>query len=271
MKSPFITSLSITILLCGIGLQAQPQPASVVKLPGVRQITTDRAGDFYAITPEAIHKYDSNGRELQVIQTPSPATLFDTGNGVRLLAYLRDTQEYVIYPPSLAPREAIKIDHTFAIEPWLVCSSGDYNLVILDAADWSIKKIDTRRSVVDNEFNLDPASTTEPDFVFMREYQGFLFLLDRSKGIGIYNRLGMKLKNLPAGGSLSFNFLGQELYHYQDGRIHFTDLFTLETRSVQFDGPYRDVVIGNGRSLALLPDGLAFFSFAPGKTSETDR
>lgn len=271
MKAFRISALLITLLLSGTALRAQSNPTSIVKLPGVRQITTDRAGDFYATTGEAIHKYDSNGNELHIIQTPSPTTLFDPGNGVRLLTYLRETQEYIIYPPSLSPREALAIDPTFAIEPWLVCSSGDYNLVILDAADWSVKKIDTHRSVVDYEFSLVPNASIESDYVFMREYQGFLFLLDRGKGIDIYNRLGMKLKSLPVEGLLSFNFLGQELYYFQDGRIHFTDLFTLETRSVAFEGPYEDVVIGNGRSLALLPDGLAFFSFVPGKTSETDR
>lgn len=271
MKACAIIGFSIMVLFPAITPHAQPRPARSVTLPGVRQITTDRAGDFYAITAEAIHKYDSNGTELHVVRTPSPTTLFDTGNGVRLLAYLRDTQEYIIYPPTLAPREPVKIDPTFAIEPRLVCSSGDYNLVILDAADWSVKKIDTRRSAVANEFRLDPDAATEPDYVFMREYQGFLFLLDSGEGISIYNKLGMKLKSIPVEGLRSFNFLGQELYYYQDGRIHFTDLFTLETRSVQFDGPYRDVVIGYGRGFALTADGLSFFSFAPGKTSETDR
>ncbi|HLT71965.1 MAG TPA: hypothetical protein VKZ75_04910, partial [Cyclobacteriaceae bacterium] len=77
-----ISTLLITLTLSGAALRAQPNPASIVKLPGVLQITTDRAGDFYAITGESIHKYDSNGNELHIIKTPSPATLFDPGNGV---------------------------------------------------------------------------------------------------------------------------------------------------------------------------------------------
>ena len=269
MKAPATTGLCMIFLFVAIAAQAQPQPSGIVKLQNVLQVTTDRAGDFYAITDQAIHKYDSSGTVLQVAQTPSPTTLFDTGNGVRLLAYLRGTQEYLIYPPSLSPREPEKIDPSFAIEPWLICSSGDYNLVILDAADWSVKKIDTRRSVVDHEFNLETDDTT-PGYTYMREYQGFLFLLDR-KGIGIYNRLGMRVRYLLVEGLGSFHFLGQELYYYRDGRIHFTDLFTLETRSVPFHGPYTDVVIGNGCSMARTREGLIFLSFAPGKTSDTDR
>ena len=71
------------ILSVTIAAQAQPQPSGTVKLQNVLQVTADRAGDFYAITDEAIHKYDSSGTALQVAQTPSPTTLFDTGNGVR--------------------------------------------------------------------------------------------------------------------------------------------------------------------------------------------
>lgn len=264
-------ALVVATLLLSLNVPVLAQPAGSVELQNISHITTDRAGYFYAVTPESIHKYDSSGKELHVVQTPSPTTLFDTGNGVRLLAYRRDARAYVIYPPSLSPREPVSIDPSFAIEPWLVCSSGDYNLVILDAADWSVKRIDTRRSVVEFEYNLDSASATDPDFVFMREYQGFLFLADRGKGISIYNKLGMKLKHLPVQGLRSFNFLGRELYYYQDGQIHFTDLFTLETRSLKFAGPYLDVVIGNARCMALRTDGLTFLPYPLRKTSETDR
>lgn len=260
----------VILLLLNAALHAQ-EPVRTVPLKGVTQITADRAGDFYAVTAEAIHKYDTNGVALRTVMTPAATSLFDTGNGVRLLAYFRENRAYAIYPPSLSPREPVRIDPAFAIEPWLLCSSGDYNIVIVDAADWSVKTVDTRQTAVDYEFALDPPGTGTPDIIFMREYQGFLFILDARKGISIYNRLGMKVNDLPVEGLRSFNFLGQELYYYQDGGIHFTDLFTLETRTVPFEGPYLDVVIGYERCMALTTRGLAFFSFAPGKTSETDR
>lgn len=264
------TGCVVIFLLLAGGLHAQ-QPTRIVELPDVHGATADRAGDFYVVTGDAIHKYDTNGVELHRVNAPSQTTLFDTGNGVRLLAYFRDARKYIIYPPSLTPRDAVEIDPAFAIDPWLMCSSGDYDIIILDAADWSVKAIDTRRAVVDYEFALDLADASKPEITFMREYQGFLFLLDARTGISIYNRLGMKVRDLPVEGLRSFNFLGQELYYYQNGSIHFTDLFTLDTRTVKFDGPYKDVVIGHGNCLALTDDGLAFFSFVPGKTSETDR
>ena len=43
-----------------------------------------------------------------------------------------------------------------------------YDLVILDSADWSVKKVDIRRSVVTAEFILDPNLTANADFMSMR-------------------------------------------------------------------------------------------------------
>lgn len=269
MKISRTGCVALFTLLSG-ALYAQ-QPTRIVELPDVHGATADRAGDFYAVTGDAIYKYDTNGVVLHRVNTLSPTTLFDPGNGVRLLAYFRDARAYIIYPPSLTPRDPVAIDPAFAIEPWLVCSSGDYNIVIVDAADWSVKVIDTRRAVVDYEFALDLADAGKPEIVFMREYQGFLFLLDVRTGISIYNRLGMKVRELPVEGLRSFNFLGQDLYYYRNGYIYFTDLFTLETRTVKFEGPYTDVVVGHGHTLALTADELVFFSLVPGKTSETDR
>jgi len=258
--------IAFALLLHPLGiLYGQGQLIRKVELYGVRHVTVDRAGGFYAITPAGIHKYDGDGEETRQLQTPSPATLFDPANGVRLLAYFRDLQAYSIYPPNLDARPHMKLDPSFAIDPWLVCSSGDYNLVILDAADWSIKVVDTRNSVVDYEFRLDSALRENPHFVFMREYQGFLFLLDGRTGITIFNRLGMKLRTLAVAGLQSFNFLGQELYYCKDGKIHFTDLFTLQSRIELTDHPCLELALGDGRCLVLSPDssGLAFFSYSP--------
>lgn len=269
MRSRLIATLAF--LLLQFGFDAQCQTPGAVSIGDVIQITADRAGDFYAVTTKAIYKYDTTGHEIARQMTSSPITLFDIGNGVRLLAFMRDGRKYVIYSPLLEPRDTVTIDPAFAIEPWLVCSSGDYDVIILDAADWSIKKIDSRRSAVDFEFNLDLTSSVTPDIVFMREYQGFLFLLDRNVGITIYNRLGMKLRTLPVAGLRSFNFLGEDLYYYRDGNIHFINLFTLEGRSVGIEGLFHDMVLGNHRFLGLQTGGLVFGTFPTAKTYGNDR
>jgi hypothetical protein len=263
----------IIVVLCLVfrDIHAQKQLIRTIAQPGIIQVAVDRAGDLYATTASAIYKYNKNGELLATLRTTLRPTLFDPGNGVRLLAFFRDSLEYAILSPSLEQRSIQKLDPSFAIEPWLVCSSGDYNLLILDAADWSIKTIDTRNSNVDQEVRLDTTLLGTPDISFMREYQGFLFLLDSSSGILILNRLGMIVQKLFEDQIKSFYFLGQDLYYYKDGRIHFTDLFSLQSRSEPFDYPCREVVLTDERSIAVRSDGITIFSYSPSKSSSKDR
>lgn len=240
---------------CGVVAFAQER---TVTLPGVTLTAVDRAGEFYAIAGNSIFKFDSLGNRLDSVVADAPITLFDPGNGVRLLAYFRDKQEYAIYSPTLEERQRLPIDPSFAISPWLICASGDYDLWILDGADWSVKKVDTRKSTVTFEFTLDPTLAEKADFVGMREYLGFLFIHDRNNGILVYNRLDMKLRSFPAPGAASFNFWGEELYYFSDGKIHFTDLYNLETRTVPVESPCYTVVLGTGTAMFVIDGRLEF-------------
>lgn len=250
-------TLGLLFLLGSTGCISAAGQERTVALDEIRLTTVDRAGDFYAITEQYIYKFDSLGRQLDSVAVDVPVTLFDPGNGVRMLAYFRDKQEYAIYSPTLDERQRLGIDASFAISPWLVCASGDYDLVILDAADWSIKKVDTRRSVVSSEFTLDPEPGKDADFIFMREYLGFLFIHDRNKGIHVFNRLGMKLRTLPTDAE-SFYFRGEELYYYTQGALHLVNLYTLEQRVVSIESSSRDVVLGVGTAMIVTNHGLEF-------------
>lgn len=202
--------------------------------------TIDRAGDLYAVKDNGnIDKYNNTGGLINTFHNSEPPTLFDTGNGVRLLAYYRNSQEVFILNPSMVLVGQDSIDPSFAIDPWIVCSSGDYDLWILDGEDWSLKKIDTRREVVLAESLIDTATLLKgrPAFTYMREYQHFLFLLEKNTGIMIFNNLGTYLRTIPAENIECFNFLGEELYFVQDKKLTFIDLFTLDKRENDLSEP----------------------------------
>lgn len=191
--------------------------------------TIDRAGDLYLVkTSGAIEKYNQEGELLSAFKNTVSPTLFDTGNGVRLLAYDRKNQEYSILNPSLIKVANSKLDSSFAINPWLVCSSGDYNLWILDKADWSLKKVDPKEEMVLVDVLIDTVHRSAPAFVFMREYQHFLFLLDANSGILIFNSIGKFIRSIEAKNLTYFNFLGEDLYFMEGDKLIFIDLFTLE-------------------------------------------
>jgi hypothetical protein len=180
--------------------------------------------------------------------------------GVRLLMYHRKDQQYTILSPSLEKISDTKIDNSSAIAPWLVCSAGDLHLLILDAADWSIKKVDKRNAHVEQEFKIDPLLTTNPSFVFIREYQNLIFLYDEITGLSIFNNIGIKLKTYQIGTS-HFNFLGQELYYLKDKKINFIDLFSGDTRQVDLPGQCDNILITDERLIKITANRLDFFEF----------
>jgi hypothetical protein len=176
--------------------------------------------------------------------------------------YHRKDQQYTILSPSLEKISDTKIDNSIAIAPWLVCSAGDLHLLILDAADWSIKKVDKRNAHVEQEFKIDPLLTTNPSFVFIREYQNLIFLYDEITGLSIFNNIGIKLKTYQIGTS-HFNFLGQELYYLKDKKINFIDLFSGDTRQVDLPGQCDNILITDERLIKITANRLDFFEFQP--------
>lgn len=259
--------MKIALLACILFLTtdlsfAQKKLIRSVEIENIQQVTMDRAGDVYVVTASSITRYDKNGKELKTISIQSTPTSFDTGNGVQLLMYERKDQQYTILSPSLEKTSETKIDNSIAIAPWLVCSSGDLHVLILDAADWSIKKVDKRDAHVVHEFKVDPLLTTNPSFVFMREYQNLIFLYDEITGLAVFNNIGIKVKTYQTG-TPHFNFLGQELYYLKDKKINFIDIYTGDIRQLDLSGTCDDVLITDERLIRITSNRLDVFEFQP--------
>lgn len=255
--------LFILTVTCPLPVDAQQNLIKAIELNEIKFATIDRAGDIYVLTSSTLVKFDKNGKMLGETPVVKTVTAFDTGNGVRLLTYDRSLRQYTIFSPSPAKINEAFVDQSIAIDPVLVCSSGDYNILILDAADWSIKKADTREPRVISEFRIDSSLTNDAVFIAMREYQSFIFLLERKTGIYVFNSIGIKIKSLDIADLSSFNFLGQELYYLKDGRIHFFDLFTAETRSEELKGSFESVLISDERLIGIRSNRLEIYPYTP--------
>jgi hypothetical protein len=93
----------------------------------------------------------------------------------------------------------------------------------------------------------------------MREYQNFTFLLN-DEGISIFNNIGMKIRSISIPDLKAFNFLGQELYYYQDGKAHFFDLFTTEKRFEDIPG-FEAVVLTDERLVGIKAGKLEIYPY----------
>src|SRR5688500_1564041 len=178
--------------------QAQKKIASITVSDQIVFDTVDRVGELYAMTANGqIQKFDVNGKLLSVYKNGPAPTLFEPRDGSRLFAFFRSQRKIEYLNPGFEVYNASLIDSAFVIDPWIACSFGDHNLVVVDAADRTLKKINPRTSTVEVDVALPPTVTSPlPDVGYIREYQGFIFLMDQQKGIHVFNGMGRWIKTV---------------------------------------------------------------------------
>lgn len=202
-----------------------------VSIPSV-----DRLGNFYfVLTSGIIQKYDPNGVLLdESTENALPLTLVEPWNPLKVFTYSNQTKKYKFWDHHLVLLEEKALEPSFAISPQLVCPDNEIHKAwIFDDADFSLKKV----NLLNNTIELDspiPADwgNANAEFVFMREYQNRVFLLDKNKGILMLNHIGKLVTGIEVKGLSFFNFLGQELCYRKDGQVLLFDLHTGETRKI---------------------------------------
>lgn len=257
--------LTLLFVITSVTAVAQDKIKTLTLSDTIVDAAVDRPGDFYAITKSGqIQRFDKDGKLSVLYKAKEVPTIFDPRDGARLFAYYRSEQYYQYLNPSFEVTASYKIDPSFAIQPWLLCPSGDHKLWLLDGADHSLKKINVRESEVEVEVVVDSALTGNPEaFKSMREYQNFVFLLNPDKGLYVFNGLGHYLRTVGGPGIRSFNFLGEELYYLEGGKLHFLNLFTTDTREMIIDPIYTDVLLTDERMILFTPERIHIHSFRP--------
>jgi len=238
---------------------------SVEVSDSVKFAAVDRPGELYLLTKRGhLQRFDRDGKLLSFYKNPPAPTLFDPRDGARLFAYFRQGQQYAYLNPSFETASTFKIDSAFVIDPWLICASGDHNIWILDAADWSLKKIDVRHGAVSTEVELASlAKESKENIISMREYQGFLFLLDKKQGILIYSSLGNLIRAISIQGLQYFNFLGEELYYPTHDGLVFFNLFSTDTREIKMPAAAEFSLMTDERLFLIKGKTIEIFEVAP--------
>ena len=97
----------------------------------------------------------------------------------------------------------------------------------------------------------------------MREYYGFVFLLNPAKGIHIFNGMGRLIKTIDVKGVHSFNFLGEELYYAQGNKLKFVDLFNADSREVALVNPAKFTLLTDERMFSIQHKVVKISAFQP--------
>lgn len=244
MRYLFVAAVLFTY---GINAQAQSKKIASITIQNPMNAYVDRPGDLYIRTsPTQILKFDTLGKPADELMFESSATVFDPRDGARMFAYVADTKKASFF--SSETKKEILIEEHYAIDPLLVTSAGDHQLWIIDQSDWSIKRIDPRTTTVVAEMEIDQKQFAgTPTFTAIREYQSFLFLIEKQTGILIFNSLGKQVKKIAMPDIEYLNFLGEELYYKKGNTIFFYDLFDGTTREQKADPAALFVLLTDAR------------------------
>ena len=287
-------SLLLLVILVPVVVLSQGRKIKTIKTstPVIRA-TVDRAGDFYVtLKTGEIQKYDKQGKFINSFIHKGIPTVFDPTNAMKLLVYYHDSGEYAWLSPSLELSAFQKIDPALAIEPILICPSGERDLWILDAADFSLRKVNQFAGfikidpITGKQKSNDPGKTDHGqldasvtnEFIVtldmipsanavtsMREYQNVLFLFDQKHGIALYNNLGKLIRSIEVSNLKDFNFLGEELYFMSEGKIKFLDMFTGEKHELALTGNVDFALLTDERMVLVKNDQIDVYEFQPVK------
>lgn len=248
--------LSFLFLSVSIHVHSQTLIATV-EISDVRAAYVDRPGDLYIFQKNnTLKKYDTLGALVSEQRFPESPATFDPRDGARLFACFSKKCSFF----SEETKQEFHLEPHYAIDPQLVCSSGDHNFWILDRSDLSLKRINPTQSTVIADALIDQKQFAQtPEFTFMREYQNFLFIIEKKSGILIFNSLGKQIKKIPVKEVEYLNFLGEELYYKQKDKLFFYDLFDASIREIPVEPACKFLLLTDARQYLIYENKIEIF------------
>lgn len=255
----------LAALFSSVAANAQFTKIKSITHTGAILAGVDRPGELYLIAPDStITRFDIDGKVQQTGSLPFLPEVFDPRDGSRLFAFDANTKQYIHFTPFFSFQNSpSRPDSAFALEPAFICSSGDHDMVILDAADRSLKKINLRSERLMFESIIPDSALDFNAIQTVREYQNFIFVLDREKGIRIFNMMGRPLRTIVGHDIAYFSFLGEELYYAQGASLKFFNLFTAETRTLELPHSARFALLTDERLFLVDEKSVDIFSLNP--------
>jgi hypothetical protein len=256
-----MTSKKLVLLLLIVSplFAAAQKKLTSIDINNVVSAYVDRPGDLYILhTDNKISKFDTLGMPIGNMSFEQTPTVFEPRDGARMFIYFADTKKGSFFSPET--KQELSIQNHFAVEPILATSSGDNNIWIVDKADWSIKRFDPKASKIVAEALIDRTQFEgDPKIMAIREYQNFLFVLEKNTGILIFNGLGKQIKKIEGNNIPYFNFLGEELYYKKDDKLIFYDLFDGTTHEETVDKKSLYTLLTDARKYVVYPDRIDVF------------
>lgn len=217
------------ILLASV---ASAQPGEIRKSMDldseVRLLSTDRLGNFYALTRRMLWKIGPEGmvENSRTLPEADSVLMLEAWNPLKVLLHKGGHKFDLLDNDLQSSPESEAIDEALAIDPLLI-TTGLYTsqMWILDK-DGSVKFVDWASQKVLMESGPVEQMTGTAKIHQMRNYQNTLFLLDRISGLYVVGRTGKLVEHVELIGASHLGTLGEDIYFHLPGKLVFIDLYT---------------------------------------------
>ena len=228
----------LLLWICSLTTSAQVKNIRYTAQEEIVWAGVDRASDLLIVLQSgAVEKINLSGKRVGRYSFDNIPTLIDPLDGAQAFYYFRSSGVYGTLSSDMSFTHASALEPSLAVTPWLVCPML-HELWILDVGDFTLKKTAGGATTQGLETSLPPVVSRHPeDLIYMKEYQNYVFLLDQSAGVHVFNSLGRYIKTLAGKNAAYFAFIGEEIYSIRESRMNLTDLYSGETRTL--DLPFR--------------------------------
>ncbi|MCS7019901.1 MAG: hypothetical protein RMJ87_12565 [Cytophagales bacterium] len=195
-------------------------------------ISADGYGNLYVADKQGnIHSYDSLGNYLLTYspQEVASVTLIDARSAVRIFAFYRELQSFVLLNRFLTPIETYRFQLPDGGFVRVATQAADNTFWLYDDVSFSLKKFDKKLGRIllqtDLSLLLPDASL---DIVQMAEYQNYLFLLANGYGILQFDNIGNFIRNISVKTPV-FTLHSDAIFYYEDNNIVRKNLYNAQS------------------------------------------
>ena len=259
-----LTFFGVCCILSSSFLSAQNKKITIETSSEIVWAGVDRPGDLFLVLKTGeVQKFNKSGKKIGSHGFKGSPTLFEPMDGVQSFFYFREEKLFGNLSSDFESVTQHPLDPAFAIAPWLVCPTL-HELWILDSIDFTIKKTKMNSATISLEGALKHLPNKKiTDYLYMREYQNYLFLLDKNEGIHMFNSLGNYVKTMGEKDISSVGFLGEEIYYTKSNVLILIDLYTNEKRSLPLSVACRSALVTDDTLYAVASNSVTILDFKP--------
>ncbi len=160
--------------------------------------------------------------------------LLDAGNGLYIFAFYDFFQEYVLTNRFLSSPTRTKLSDIPLDYIDIATQSQDNNIWVMETSGFRLIKYNTILKRVESETLLTTIiENADNDFIYIKEFQNQVFLVDKNSGIYIFDNLGNFLRKVKAQTS-KVNFYENYMYYLEDAQLVKKELYTNKTTRTPF-------------------------------------